>query len=258
MNTEDRQAPQLMTQKSSGVSETVKTVVYALIIALGIRSFLFEPFHIPSGSMIPTLLVGDYLFVSKYSYGYSRFSFPFSPDLFGGGRIFGSDPKRGDVVVFRKPTDVSIDFIKRLVGLPGDHIQMKAGLLYINGAPAERKRIDDYVDEYGNRIVRYIETLPGSGSEPGVAHVILKQDGDHGSLDDTPEYVIEPGHYFMMGDNRDNSADSRTSEVGQVPAEDLVGHAQIIFFSLDRSASWWEIWKWPFAIRFGRLFELIR
>jgi signal peptidase I len=230
-----------------------KTVFFALLIAGSIRSFLFEPFHIPSGSMIPTLLIGDYLFVSKYSYGYSRFSFPFSPNLLGGGRIFGSDPKRGDVVVFRKPTDVSIDFIKRVVGLPGDHIQMKGGILYINDTPVVRKRIDDYVDEYGNRIIRYIETLPG-----GVSHVILESRGDTGDLDNTPEYVIEPGHYFMMGDNRDDSADSRTSEVGQVPAENLIGHAQIIFFSLDSSASWWEIWKWPFAIRFGRLFDLVR
>ena len=240
-----------MKQKSSGVSETVKTVIYALIIALGIRSFLFEPFHIPSGSMIPTLLIGDYLFVSKYSYGYSHFSFPFSPDLFA-GRVFGSDPKRGDVVVFRKPTDVSIDFIKRVIGLPGDRIQMKNGVLYINGSPVDRKRIDDYTDEYGNRIPRYLETLPG-----GLSHVILESRGDEGDLDNTPESVIEPGHYFMMGDNRDDSADSRTSEVGQVPAENLIGHAQIIFFSLDSSASWWEIWKWPFAIRFGRLFDLI-
>lgn len=242
-----------MNQKSSGVAETVKTVIYALIIALGIRSFLFEPFHIPSGSMIPTLLIGDYLFVSKYSYGYSRFSFPFSPDVLGGGRLLGSDPKRGDVVVFRKPTDVSIDFIKRVVGLPGDHIQMKGGILYINGTPVVRKRIDDFVDEYGNRIIRYIETLPN-----GVSHVILESRGDEGELDNTPEVVIEPGHYFMMGDNRDDSADSRTPEVGQVPAENLIGHAQIIFFSLDSSASWWEIWKWPFAIRFGRLFDLVR
>src|SRR5271156_596620 len=132
MKTEESQAPQLMKQKSSGVSETVKTVIYALIIALGIRSFLFEPFHIPSGSMIPTLLIGDYLFVAKYSYGYSHYSFPFSPDLFA-GRIFAGEPKRGDVAVFRKPTDVSVDYIKRVIGLPGDRIQMEHGVLFING-----------------------------------------------------------------------------------------------------------------------------
>jgi signal peptidase I len=244
----------LMTQKSSNsFLETGKTIVYALIIALGIRSFLFEPFHIPSGSMIPTLLVGDFLFVSKYSYGYSRFSFPWSPNLFGGGRIFGSDPHRGDVVVFRKPTDLSVDYIKRVIGLPGDRIQMKDGVLNINGVPVERKRIDDYVDEYGMKTIRYIETLPG-----GVSHIILERNGDNGDLDNTPEYVIESGHYFMMGDNRDDSADSRTTEVGQVPAEDLVGRAQVIFFSLDSSAEWWQIWKWPFAVRFGRLFDLVR
>jgi signal peptidase I len=238
---------------SGGFTETVKTVVYALIIALGIRSFLFEPFHIPSGSMVPTLLVGDYLFVEKYAYGYSRYSFPFSPSIFGGGRIFGHDPTRGDVVVFRKPTDPSVDFIKRLIGLPGDHIQMKGGILYINGAPVKRQRIQDYVDENGISVIQYLETLPN-----GVVHPILESDGDNGQLDNTPEYVIEPGHYFAMGDNRDNSADSRTSEVGQVPAENLIGRAAIIFFSTDGSAEWWEVWKWPFAIRYSRFFNLVK
>jgi signal peptidase I len=243
-----------MSKKTSGgFTETVKTIVYALIIALGIRSFLFEPFHIPSGSMIPTLLVGDYLFVEKYAYGYSRYSFPFSPNVFGEGRIFGRDPVRGDVVVFRKPTDPSVDFIKRLVGLPGDHIQMKDGILNINGTPVKRQRIQDYVDTGGAHVIQYLETLPN-----GVTHPILESDGDNGPLDNTPEYVIQPGHYFAMGDNRDDSADSRTSEVGQVPAENLVGRAVILFFSTDGSAAWWEVWKWPFAIRYGRFFNLVK
>ena len=208
--------PQLMTQKSSGgYIETVKTVVYAVIIAIGIRTFLFEPFHIPSGSMIPTLLIGDYLFVEKYAYGYSRYSFPFGPDIYS-GRVFGSDPARGDVVVFKLPSDTSTDYIKRIIGLPGDRIQMKAGVLWINGAPVKRERIADYVDENGKVVTRYIETLPN-----GVSHTILEEQEDSGMLDNTQEFLIEPGHYFAMGDNRDDSLDSRTSHVGQVPAENL-------------------------------------
>jgi signal peptidase I len=242
-----------MTQKTTGgYWETVKTVAYAIIIAVGIRTFLFEPFHIPSGSMIPTLLVGDYLFVEKYAYGYSRYSFPFGPDIFS-GRIFGSDPERGDVVVFKLPSDTSTDYIKRIVGLPGDHIQMKQGVLWINGQPVKRERIADYVDESGRVVTRYIETLPN-----GVSHTILEQDDDNGSYDNTPEFVIEPGHYFAMGDNRDDSLDSRTSHVGQVPAENLVGRAAIIFFSTDGTASLLEFWKWPFAVRYGRLFDLVK
>jgi signal peptidase I len=242
-----------MTQRSSGgVVETIKTVVYALLIAIGIRSFLFEPFHIPSGSMIPTLLVGDYLFVAKYVYGYSRYSFPFSPNLFS-GRILGSDPQRGDVVVFRKPTDVSEDYIKRIVGLPGDHLQMKEGILYINNQAVKRERVADYVDEGGHTSPQYIETLPN-----GVSHPILEGEGDNGPLDNTQEFIVDPGHYFAMGDNRDDSLDSRTPQVGQVPAENLIGRAKIIFFSSNGSAHWWEIWKWPFAIRYGRLFHLVK
>jgi len=165
--------PQLMTQKSSGgYMETVKTVVYAVIIAIGIRTFLFEPFHIPSGSMIPTLLIGDYLFVEKYAYGYSRYSFPFGPNIFS-GRVFGSDPARGDVVVFKLPSDTSTDYIKRIVGLPGDRLQMKAGVLWINGQPVKRERIADYVDENGKLVTRYIETLPN-----GVSHTILEAQED--------------------------------------------------------------------------------
>jgi signal peptidase I len=241
----------MTTKTSGGYMETAKTVFYAIIIAIGIRSFLFEPFHIPSGSMIPTLLVGDYLFVEKYAYGYSRYSFPFGFNLFS-GRIFGSDPERGDVVVFKLPRDPSIDYIKRIVGLPGDHIQMKKGILWINGEAVKREPVADYIDENGQAVTRYIETLPN-----GVSHSILEQNGDTGQYDDTNEVVIEPGHYFAMGDNRDNSADSR-ADVGQVPAENLVGRAALIFFSTDGTAHWWEFWKWPFAVRYSRLFDSVR
>jgi signal peptidase I len=250
-----RSAPTGLTKKKStgGVLETVKTVVYAVLIALVVRTVAYEPFNIPSGSMVPTLLVGDYLFVSKFSYGYSRYSLPFGLPLFS-GRIFFHSPERGDVVVFKLPTDNSTDYIKRVIGLPGDHIQMKGGNLYINDQLVPRKRIQDYLYQEGNGtvipLVQYIETLPN-----GVQHRIIKM-GDNGPLDNTPVYDVPPGEYFMMGDNRDNSQDSRVlSAVGYVPGENLVGRAEFIFFSTDGSARLWEIWKWPFAIRYSRLFN---
>jgi signal peptidase I len=242
-----------MTQKKSdGFREIAKTVGYAIVIALVIRTFLFEPFRIPSGSMIPSLLIGDYLFVAKYSYGYSKYSFPLSPDLFS-GRIMESTVKRGDVVVFRPPPSPDLDFIKRIIGLPGDHIQMKQGILYINDVAVTREAIGDYVDEQGNNYTQYIETLPN-----GVKHRIIEVRGDGGDLDNTDVFIVPPGHYFAMGDNRDDSMDSRTSAVGYVPAENLVGKAEIIFFSTDGTAHWWEVWKWPLAVRYSRLFDFIQ
>ena len=241
-------------KKSSGsVVDTIKTVVYAILIALVVRTVAYEPFNIPSGSMIPTLLVGDYLFVSKFSFGYSRFSLPFGLPLFS-GRIFFHPPERGDVVVFKLPTDNSTDYIKRVIGLPGDAIQMKSGILYINDKAVPRKRIEDYLYQEGDGAVipmrQYIEILPN-----GRQHRIIKI-GDDGPLDNTQVYQVPPDDYFMMGDNRDNSQDSRVlSAVGYVPAENLIGKAQFIFFSTDGSARWWELWKWPFAIRYSRLFK---
>jgi signal peptidase I len=250
-----KSAPTGLTKRKSagGVVETVKTVVYAVLIALAVRTVAFEPFNIPSGSMVPTLLVGDYLFVSKFSYGYSRYSLPFGLPLFS-GRIFFHSPERGDVVVFKLPSDNSTDYIKRVIGLPGDHIQMKSGNLYINDQLVPRKRIQDYLYQEGNGTVlplaQYIETLPN-----GVQHRIIKM-GDNGPLDNTPVYNVPSGEYFMMGDNRDNSQDSRVlSAVGYVPAENLIGRAEFIFFSTDGSARLWEVWKWPFTIRYGRLFH---
>ena len=235
-------------------AENLKTIVYAGLIAVGVRTFLFEPFNIPSGSMIPTLLVGDYLFVSKYSYGYSRYSLPFSPPLFS-GRIFGSLPKRGDVVVFKYPRDTSIDYIKRIVGLPGDHIQVKQGVLYVNGEPAPRVSEGDYLaDDNGIKMMRrlYQETLPGN-----VKHDILKE-RDDGWVNNTQEYVVPEDRVFAMGDNRDNSADSRFMDgVGFVPVENLVGRAEIIFFSIDATDPWWEFWQWPFEIRWNRLLKTV-
>jgi signal peptidase I len=246
---------------AGGLLETIKTIVYAVLIALVVRTVAYEPFNIPSGSMVPTLLVGDYLFVAKFSYGYSRYSLPFGLPLFS-GRItvpwLSHQPERGDVAVFKLPTDPSTDYIKRIVGLPGDHIQMRHGQLYINDQQVPRRSADDYIYEEGGATVllhRYIEALPRGPGEPPLEHTIIKI-GDNGPLDDTQVYQVPPGHYFAMGDNRDNSQDSRVlSAVGYVPAENLVGKAQFIFFSTDGSAHWWEIWKWPIAIRYRRLFH---
>ena len=238
-------------QKPGGLIDNVKTILYAGLIAVGIRTVAFEPFNIPSGSMIPTLLIGDYLFVSKYSYGYSRYSIPFAPDLFN-GRIFGRLPDRGDVAVFKLPRDNQTDYIKRIVGLPGDRIQMKSGQLYINGSLVPRQAIGDYMDdEQGSRTVArlYVETLPN-----GVKHDILKM-YEEGGLNSTPEFKVPDGHVFAMGDNRDNSSDSRDPNggVGFVPVENLVGRAEFIFFSIDNWAPWWKVWDWPFEIRWTRL-----
>ena len=238
--------------EKGGVGETIRTVIYAVLIALVIRTFAYEPFNIPSESMLPTLLVGDYLFVSKYSYGYSRYSLPWGLPLFE-GRIFKSEPRRGDVAVFKLPSDNSTDYIKRIVGLPGDRVQMREGILYVNGDAAPKARIDDFIYERNGRrfrVPQFAEQLP-AGPRHETLDFLAK--GDH---DNTREFVIPAGHYFAMGDNRDNSLDSRAvGGVGMVPAQNLVGRAEFLFFSTDGSARIWEIWRWPFAIRYKRLFQ---
>ena len=249
-------------------NETVQTVVYAVAIALVIRVILFEPFNIPSGSMKPTLLEGDFLFVSKYSYGYSRYSFPWGLAPID-GRIWESQVERGDVAVFREPRYLKEDYIKRIVGLPGDRIQVIAGVLHINGEAVKRERIEDY--SYPKRITQclqrdrngdclrevllrietvtlsqYIETLPN-----GREHRILEKY----DTDSFAEIVVPEGHYFAMGDNRDNSADSRV--IGLIPAANLVGRAEILFFSIENHIAWWQVWRWPGGIRYGRLLDFV-
>lgn len=241
--------------KRGGIIDTVIVVLEALVIALVIRSLLFQPFNIPSGSMKATLLVGDYLFVSKFAYGYSRHSFPFSIVPIP-GRIWSAPPERGDVVVFKLPSDVEIDYIKRVIGLPGDRIQMIGGLLHINGKPVKRERADDYVmpDAFGRLVSvrQYRETLP-----EGRSFYTLKL-SENGYLDNTEVYQVPPGHYFMMGDNRDNSQDSRVlNAVGYVPFENLVGRASFIFFSLEEGEAAWQLWRWPWIVRWERIGKAI-
>jgi len=232
--------------------EMFRTAFWAIAVALVIRTFLFEPFNIPSGSMKPNLLIGDYLFVSKYSYGYSRYSLPFGLPLIP-DRVMAREPARGDVAVFKLPTNTRTDYIKRVIGLPGDKIQMRQGRLYINGERIERESegfiIDQRHDGTDVRMNVYRETLPG-----GVVHYIYEE-GDNGPLDNTRVFEVPADHYFMMGDNRDNSQDSRVDElVGFVPMENFVGRAERIFFSTNGKAHFWEFWKWPVTVRYTRLF----
>ena len=243
------------TSAASETGEIFKTIVFALLIAMVLRIFLFQPFTIPSASMEPNLYEGDYIVVSKWSYGFSKHSIPFSPPLFD-GRIMGSAPKRGDIVVFKLPRDNKTDFIKRVIGLPGDRIQMIANKLYINDKPVQDVVVSEQEinDIFGPRPVTEVrETLPEGKS-------FMTQDfGPGNDLDDTPVYEVPAGHYFMMGDNRDNSIDSRveqSSGVGMVPAENLVGKAQIILFSWKPGSSLWNPISW-FNVRLDRFFNVL-
>ncbi len=240
-------------EKNDGLWDTAKTVIFAVLIAMFVRTFAYEPFSIPSGSMIPTLLVGDYLFVSKFSYGYSKHSFPFSMPLVPGPERVGFDaPKRGDVAVFKLPSDGRTDYIKRLIGLPGDKIQVKGGILHINGEPVFREPagIYTYRDTRGrvHNAKLYTEILPG-----GRRHRIIEV-SDQDASDNTIEYTVPAGHYFAMGDNRDNSKDSRYLDaVGFIPVENLVGRAEVLVFSY--SGSLWKFWQWDETLRTERFFK---
>lgn len=235
------------------LAEFAKTALIAVFLALLIRTFLFEPFNIPSGSMKPTLLVGDYLFVNKPAYGYSRYSFPFGLAPLQ-GRVWDAQPQRGDVIVFKLPSNPSVDYIKRLVALPGETVQVRNGRLYINGTIVPREPVgmseDTGPDGKSKAMYHYIETLPG-----GVIHEIYEE-GDNKTLDNTQFFTVPEGHYFMMGDNRDNSQDSRVpGVVGFVPHENIVGRADFLFFSTNGKAGLFEVWKWPWGLRYERFFN---
>jgi signal peptidase I len=235
--------------------EIVKTIAIALLVALVLRVFLFQPFTIPSASMEPALLEGDYIIVSKFAYGYSRHSAPFSPPVME-GRVLDRAPTRGDIVVFKLPRDGRTDYIKRLVGLPGDRIQVREGAVYINGKPVPREDAGQGVAQtpfgFERPVDRYRETM--SNGRSYVTHDL----GPDGEVDNTDVYVVPAGHYFMMGDNRDNSVDSRYPPefgVGFVPAENLVGRAEMILFSWNAEASLFKPWTWFTEVRPSRFFN---
>ena len=241
-----------MRNKSSFISN-LKSVTIAIFIALLIRSFIAEPFNIPSGSMKPNLLVGDFIFVSKWSYGYSRHSLPFSIPIIP-NKIFPKMPKRGDVVVFKTPQDNSTDYIKRVIGLPGDNIRVVNGEIYLNNKIVVRKKLKDFIDRDKNsptkRARKYKEYIDNLTFD--VLDIM-----DNGRADNTELFVVPKNYFFVMGDNRDNSQDSRFKTVGFIPVNNLVGKARFIFFSLENSR-FLEIWKWPNAIRGSRIFRAIK
>ncbi len=239
--------------------EIVKTVAYALLIALFLRVLFFQPFTIPSASMEPTLQEGDYIIVSKYTYGYSRHSIPFSPPIFE-GRIMERIPNRGDIIVFKLPRDGRTDYIKRLIGLPGDRVQMREGRLWINDKEIPHQALPPVMIDSGygftRNVQRYKETFPNG------RQFVTYDYGTDGDVDNTQTFVVPEGHYFFMGDNRDNSLDSRVSPaengVGFVPAENLVGKAQLILLSWNPGASLFKPWTWVMNARPERFFTVLQ
>ena len=236
------------------VLDTIVVIVEALLIALVFRTFLYQPFSIPSGSMQSTLMIGDYFVASKFTWGLGKYSFPLPVPL--GDRILQfSEPQRGDIAVFNnEPTGQ--DYVKRIIGLPGDKIQMKEGRLYINGDMLPRKQIGTGMDTDSTSqtvaVTLYEETLPN-----GVVHTI-QEVSDTERYDNTAEYVVPAGHYFMMGDNRDRSQDSRVlSQVGYVPATNLIGKGEARFFSIRDNIAPWQIWQWPANVRWDRMFQSV-
>jgi len=238
-----------VTKSENQFLANLKIFVEAILIATIIRSFFFEPFHIPSGSMKDNLLEGDFIIVSKYTYGYSKYSFPFGIAPIE-ERVWADKPERGDVIVFRLPSNPRINYIKRLIGLPGDKIQMKNGRLFINDQAVPKEADGFYLDPDKGLIEKFVETLP-EGKKYNVLDYV-----PNGAKDSTPVFEVPAGHYFFMGDNRDNSQDSRfLTKVGFVPERNLVGKARIIFMSSQGSLL--KFWEWHRAIRFDRIFSKI-
>ena len=240
-----------METKEKTIGGEIRGILWAVLAALILRSVWFEPYNIPSSSMVPTLLVGDYLIATKYDYGYSRHSFPFSLPIIPKGRLFGKKPERGDIVIFKVPTDNKTDFIKRVIGLPGDRIQMQGGRLFINDVIVPREKIgtEEWPIEHEGpvRYIKYMETLPN-----GIQHLIYER-SDTMRQDDTDVVYVPEGYYFMMGDNRDNSSDSRF--FGLVPEQNLTGKARFIFYSNNGKGDFWQFWKWRYSLRPERFFK---
>ncbi|MEM1379685.1 MAG: signal peptidase I [Pseudomonadota bacterium] len=230
-----------------------KTVVIAVGITLFVRFFFIQPFNIPSASMEPTLMTGDFILVDKIDYGYSRASLIFPLTRMPvGGRVFSDAPDRGEVAVFKNSRDKNKDYIKRIIGLPGDRVQVIDGVLHVNDVAVERELVENPVftcTRVSPFARQYYETLPD-----GPTYLVQECDGDRGASDNTGLRVVPEGFYFAMGDNRDRSADSRSLKVNFVPHDQLVGRARRVAFSVDgKRARLWEVWKWPFAIRYGRI-----
>lgn len=251
------------------IKENIKTIISAGLFALAIRTLLLEPYHIPSESMVPTLLVGDYLFVNKNAYGYSRYALPFGPPIFK-GRFFFRQPKRGDIVVFQGTYD-DRKYIKRLIGLPGDHVKLENGIFTVNGVPLKmvengaynasklprRENQEGGIDTI--EVPKFLRTFP-----EGKVHEMIKYFAfGSARMDNMPagisEYNVPEGHYFLSGDNIDNSADSRDlNMMGYVPEEHLIGRAEFLFFSTDGTAKWWQFWRWLSAVRYERICTFLK
>jgi len=234
--------------------ETIVILVQALLIALVFRSLLFQPFSIPTASLQSNVMIGDYILASKYTYGYSRYSFPFELIPFN-GRIFGRAPEQGEIAVFR-PVPQDVDYVKRIIGLPGDMLQMKNGVLQINGKAVKKERVGTKIDTDSRgvslEVIQYRETLPNG------ATYVVQEFSDDRQYDNTGVYTVPAGHYFMMGDNRDRSLDSRAlSVVGYVPLDNFIGKAEVRFFSIKDNINPWQLWRWPGNVRLERMFQSV-